>query len=211
MQILQFPDSSWGLKVFKKHFPQIYRFKRLENGLEKKFPDLKFLSLILAENPVFPWFPWLEKVFKIFPEFPDFPDRWEPWQIISRSSNGHCQIIVSHNMCFSCSTTWDECLIWIIQVALSSKVLPHASHLIHWFLAETSTINYIWTKAYSVWDSVETKHCIILTKLSLFRLSLRSILTTYHSSYNKRTINVPASTVHDSLKISILKSPSFNC
>ena len=75
MQILQFPDSSWGLTVLKKHFPQIYRFKRFENGLEKKFPDLKFFPLILAENPVFPWFPWLEKVFKIFPEFPDFPDR----------------------------------------------------------------------------------------------------------------------------------------
>ena len=59
----------------KKHFPQIYRFKRFENGLGKKFPDLKFFSLILAEKPVFPWFPWLEKVFKIFPEF---PDRWEP-------------------------------------------------------------------------------------------------------------------------------------
>ena len=43
----------------KKHFPQIYRFKRFENGLEKKFPDLKFFSLILAENPLF---------------FPDFPD-----------------------------------------------------------------------------------------------------------------------------------------
>ena len=43
----------------KKHFPQIYRFKRFENGLEKKFPDLKFFSLILAEKPLF---------------FPDFPD-----------------------------------------------------------------------------------------------------------------------------------------
>ena len=61
----------------KKHFPQIYRFKRFKNGLEKKFPDLKFFSLILAEKPVFPRFPWLEKVFKIFPEF---PDRWEPWR-----------------------------------------------------------------------------------------------------------------------------------
>ena len=47
--------------------------------MEKKFPDLKFFPLILAEKPVFPWFPWLEIVFKIFPEFPDFPDRWEPW------------------------------------------------------------------------------------------------------------------------------------
>ena len=43
----------------KKHFPQVYRFNWFENGLEKKFPDLKFFSLILAENPRF---------------FPDFPD-----------------------------------------------------------------------------------------------------------------------------------------
>ena len=43
----------------KKHFPQIHRFKRFENGWGKKFPDLKFFSLILAENPLF---------------FPDFPD-----------------------------------------------------------------------------------------------------------------------------------------
>ena len=53
---------SWQLLRFnslKKHFPQIYRFKRFENGLEKKFPDLKFFSLILAEKPLF---------------FPDFPD-----------------------------------------------------------------------------------------------------------------------------------------
>ena len=51
-------------------------FKRFENGLGKKFSDLKFFSLMLAENPIFPWFPWPEKTFKIFPEF---PDRWEPW------------------------------------------------------------------------------------------------------------------------------------
>ena len=46
---------SWQLLRFnslKKHFLQIYRFKRFENGLEKKFPDLKLFSLILAEN----WF-----------------------------------------------------------------------------------------------------------------------------------------------------------
>ena len=35
----------------KKVFPQI---KRFENDFEKKFPDLKFSPLILAENPVFP-------------------------------------------------------------------------------------------------------------------------------------------------------------
>ena len=53
---------SWqllGFNSLKKHFPQIYRFKGFKNGLEKKFPDLKFFSLILAEKPLF---------------FPDFPD-----------------------------------------------------------------------------------------------------------------------------------------
>ena len=34
----------------KKKFSQI---KRFESGFEKKFPDLKILSLILAENPLF--------------------------------------------------------------------------------------------------------------------------------------------------------------
>ena len=60
----------------KKHFPQIYRFKRFGKKVpwfEIFFPDFGW------KTPVFPWFPWLEKVFKIFPEFPDFPDRWEPW------------------------------------------------------------------------------------------------------------------------------------
>ena len=47
------------LNSLKKHFPQIYRFKRFENGWEKKFPDLKFFPLILAKKPLF---------------FPDFPD-----------------------------------------------------------------------------------------------------------------------------------------
>ena len=58
MQILQFPDSSWGLTVLKNIF---LRFIGL-NGLKmvwKKSSDLKFFSLILAENPRF---------------FPDFPD-----------------------------------------------------------------------------------------------------------------------------------------
>ena len=56
-----------------------------EKGFEKKFPDLKFFSLILAENPIFPWFPWMEKVFKIFP---DFPDRWEPENMITTRMRG---------------------------------------------------------------------------------------------------------------------------
>ena len=38
------------LQSLKNIFPQI---KRLENGFEKKFPDLKFFSLILAQNPLF--------------------------------------------------------------------------------------------------------------------------------------------------------------
>ena len=78
MQILQFPDRSWGLTVLKNIFLRFIGLKGLKMVWKKKFPDLKFFSLILAEKPVFPWFPWLEKSFKIFPEFPDFPDRWEP-------------------------------------------------------------------------------------------------------------------------------------
>ena len=50
--------------------------KRLKMVLKKKFPDFKFFSLILAENPLFfPDFPDWKKSSKFFPEF---PDRWEP-------------------------------------------------------------------------------------------------------------------------------------
>ena len=75
---MQFPDNSWDWTVLKKHFPQI---KKFENGLGKKYPDLKFFPLILAENPLY------------FPDFPDwkksskfsfnFPDRWEPCREMS--------------------------------------------------------------------------------------------------------------------------------
>ena len=76
MQIL--PQSAISWQLLRKRFYSLkktffLRLKGLKNGFEKKFPDLKIFSLILAQNPVFPWFPWLEKVFKIF------PDRWEPW------------------------------------------------------------------------------------------------------------------------------------
>ena len=67
---------SWQLLRFnslKKHFPQIYRFKRFENGLEKKFPDLKFFSLILAENPCFSLISLTGKSLQIFP--------WIPWSV----------------------------------------------------------------------------------------------------------------------------------
>ena len=56
----------------KKHFPQIFRSKRFENGLKKS-------SLIWN---MFPWF-WLKTprfslTGKVFKNFPEFPDRWEP-------------------------------------------------------------------------------------------------------------------------------------
>ena len=49
-----------GFTILKKRFSQI---KRFENGFEKKFPDLKMFSLILAENPLF--FPDWKKSSKI--------------------------------------------------------------------------------------------------------------------------------------------------
>ena len=65
MQILQFPDSSWGLTVLKNIF--------------LRFIGLKGLKMVWKKSSLiwnfFAWFPWLEKVFKIFPEF---PDQWEP-------------------------------------------------------------------------------------------------------------------------------------
>ena len=59
MQILQFPDNYWGLPVLKNISLRFIGLKGFENGLGKKFPDLKYFSLILAENLLF---------------VPDFPD-----------------------------------------------------------------------------------------------------------------------------------------
>ena len=71
---------SWQLLRFnslKKHFPQIYRFKRFENSLEKKFPDLKF----------FPDFGWKTRF------FPDFPD----WKKSSKFSLNSLLITLSRS------------------------------------------------------------------------------------------------------------------
>ena len=80
MQILQFPDSSWGLTVLKNIFLRFIGLNGLKMGWKKSSLIWNFFPWFWLKNPVFPWFPWLEKVFKIFPEFPDFPDRWEPWR-----------------------------------------------------------------------------------------------------------------------------------
>ena len=48
---------SWQLPRFnslKKHFPQFYRFKKFENGLEKNSPDLNFFPQFWLKNPDFP-------------------------------------------------------------------------------------------------------------------------------------------------------------
>ena len=58
---------SWQLLRFnslKKHFPQIYRLKKVWKWFGKKIPWFELFSLILAENPLF---------------FPDFPD-WKSLQ-----------------------------------------------------------------------------------------------------------------------------------
>ena len=73
---------SWQLLRFnslKKHFPQIFGYKRFENGLGKKFSDLKYFPLILAENPIF---------------YPDFPD----WK---KSSKFSLNSLIGGNPAFS--------------------------------------------------------------------------------------------------------------
>ena len=70
---------SWQLLRFnslKKHFPQIYRFKRFENGLGKKVPWFEIFSLILAENPCFSLISLTGKSLQIFPWIP-----WFPWSV----------------------------------------------------------------------------------------------------------------------------------
>ena len=83
---------SWQLLRFnslKKHFPQIYRFKRFENGLEKKFPDLKFFPLILAENPCFSLISLTGKSLQIFPWIP-----WFPWSVGTLDWGGGWTLLV---------------------------------------------------------------------------------------------------------------------
>ena len=61
MQILQVPDSSWGLTVLKNIFLRFIGLKGLKMVWKKVpwfeifFPDFGW------KTPVFPWFPWLEK------------------------------------------------------------------------------------------------------------------------------------------------------
>ena len=74
--------TNWQLLRFnslKKRCPQIFGFKRFENGLGKKFPDLKYFPLILAENPIF---------------YPDFPD----WK---KSSKFSLNSLIGGNPAFS--------------------------------------------------------------------------------------------------------------
>ena len=75
MQILQFPDSSWGLTVLKKIFFRFIGLKGLKMVWKKSSLIWNFFSLILAEKSLFslisltgkslqnfpwiPWFPWL--------------------------------------------------------------------------------------------------------------------------------------------------------
>ena len=71
MQILQFPDSSWGLTVLKNIFLRFIGLKGLKMFWEKKVPDLNFfpwfwlkipcfslISLTRKSLQNFPWFPW---------------------------------------------------------------------------------------------------------------------------------------------------------
>ena len=70
---------SWQLLRFnslKKHFPQIYRIKRFENGLEKKFPDLKFFPWFWLKTPCFSLISLTGKSLQNFPWIP-----WFPWSV----------------------------------------------------------------------------------------------------------------------------------
>ena len=67
---------SWQLLRFnslKKHFPQIYRLKRFENGLGKKFPDLNYFSWFWLKTPCFSLIFLTGKSLQIFPWFPRIP------------------------------------------------------------------------------------------------------------------------------------------
>ena len=96
MQILQFPDSSWGLTVLKNIFLRFIGLKGLKMVWKKSSLIWNFFPWFWLKNPVFPWFPWLEKVFKIFPEF---PDRWEPWLGVRGQSEAWVQYSLEATFC----------------------------------------------------------------------------------------------------------------
>ena len=84
---------SWQLLRFnslKNIFLRFIGLKGLKYGLEKKFPDLKFFSLILAEKPLF---------------FPDFPD----WKKSSKFSlNSLISLIGGNPVIWIC---YETCLL----------------------------------------------------------------------------------------------------
>ena len=76
---------SWQLLRFnslKKHFPQIYRFKRFETGLEKKFPNLKFFPWFWLKSPCFSLISLTGKSLQNFPWIPRFP--WSVGTLLTR-------------------------------------------------------------------------------------------------------------------------------
>ena len=95
MQILQFPDGSWGLTVLKNIFLRFIDLKSLKMVWKKSSLIWNFFPWFWLKNPFFPDFPdW--KVFKIFPEF---PDRWEPWflPLFLRAWYSHWQDITGYS------------------------------------------------------------------------------------------------------------------
>ena len=86
-QLLRFND-------FKKHFPQIQRFERFENGLGKKFPDLKFFSLILAEKTCFSLISLTGKSLQNF--------LWFPWSVGTLQSKQAVLKAARFLVCFTC-------------------------------------------------------------------------------------------------------------
>ena len=70
---------SWQLLRFnslKKHFPQIYRFKRFKNGLEKSSLIWNFFPWFWLKNPCFPLISLTGNSLQNFPWIP-----WFPWSV----------------------------------------------------------------------------------------------------------------------------------
>ena len=143
MQILQFPDSSWGLTVLKNIFLRLIGLKGLKMFWKKSFLIWKFFPDFGWKPPFFPWFPWLEKVFKIFS---DFPDRWELCQNIFQilSCNLHIFRTSKRNINqrkrfrFNFRSMWTyPWPVWAI-FALKSKI--QSCDILHWIQTSNKMI-----------------------------------------------------------------------
>ena len=103
MQILQFPDSSWGLTVLKNIFLRFIGLKGLEMVWKKSSLIWNFFPWLWLKNPCFSLISLTGKSLQNFPWIP-----WFPWSVGTLSTClapihylATCTTLSSVFLCFS--------------------------------------------------------------------------------------------------------------